>query len=505
MKYFLRRSAFHERGRLPPFYEDLETPQTPKWSGIRADDSFRIILTIVPPNRSAYRYLGMAMAVSFVLAMPLEPFRNSLYGGTDWILNSCGVVLSFLNLAFLLQAILTPLLLFLLPGPGSILPGKTPSFSLRLSQAPTPVEQSAEGRHAARRAGLPVSIIAAIVLVICTLLLLDTCWLAWVSFVRAGSNFHPPLSPVQAIARIAIYLLGIAAAFYGLRVRIPLKSVSLLLLGCVCAAAIPLLWWPVMRWYAARSGWCPVLFDLSRPVDPFRIDYVSDCQHYFKWFGIFTTLWVGVIAGALRLQSARAADVAASSSELRSFRGFYWACFLSWAVVYRISTYSLLLGGHSQEWESFSVLGFFTLTISALWSLAFIRSLWKRRPRTWRGAVGAPFIAAFLIYMLTALTFFWMPTYAGALFIIPIFTLNLYGLLWALFVGTWHWRIRQQERTLLTTAGTGTSDNTPAHSSLRAFEMSAMVFAALLLVAALAALVLMFVVLHRSRPHPFPY
>jgi len=42
-----------------------------------------IIFVIVPPNRSAYRYLGIAIAVSLVLAMPLETFTNSSYGGTD--------------------------------------------------------------------------------------------------------------------------------------------------------------------------------------------------------------------------------------------------------------------------------------------------------------------------------------------------------------------------------------------------------------------------------------
>jgi hypothetical protein len=46
------------------------------------------------------------------------------------------------------------------------------------------------------------------------------------------------------------------------------------------------------------------------------------------------------------------------------------------------------------------------------------------------------FCGTFVIYMLTALTFFWLLTYAGAV-LDPVLSLNLFGLGWALGVGIW--------------------------------------------------------------------
>lgn len=375
------------------------------------------------------------MAVSFVLALPVEPLRNSSYGGRDWFLNSCGLALSFLNLSFILQAMVTPLLLFLVPGPGSIFPLGSTSFLLRPVRAPNQRLQSAVDES-------------------------------------PFSGTAPPFS------------IGV-----------------MIVAGCVCAGAIPLLWWRVAHWYAARTAWCPALFDLNRRVDPFHIDYAGDCQHYFRAFSVFTSLWIGVTAGALRVQSARAADTAEASRELRTFQGFYWAWFLSWCVIYRIIGSWLFFGRSNQEWEGFSILGFFALTVSSLWSLVFIRSLWKRRPRTWRAAILAPFLAAFLIHVLTALTFFFLPIYAGLLFVIPIFTLNLPGLAWGLFVGSWRWRLLQEEPAAA--AGTDASGSTPTHSGLRIFELLAIGFGVLLLIVGIAAAVLTLVVLRRSQPHPY--
>jgi len=77
--------------------------------------------TIASPNRQALRFLGIAIAVSVVLAFPIEQVTHSTQApGFYWFQNSCGSVESLLNLSMVVQAILTPVLVFLLPGPGSI-------------------------------------------------------------------------------------------------------------------------------------------------------------------------------------------------------------------------------------------------------------------------------------------------------------------------------------------------------------------------------------------------
>jgi hypothetical protein len=73
---------------------------------------------------------------------------------------------------------------------------------------------------------------------------------------------------------------------------------------------------------------------------------------------------------------------------------------------------------------------------SSLWALVFIRLLWSQRPWTRRAAVTVLFCGTFLIYMLTALTFLWLMTLAGGV-LEPIAALNIFGLGWALIVGTW--------------------------------------------------------------------
>jgi hypothetical protein len=366
------------------------------------------------------------MAVSFVVAMPVEPFQNSAYGGTTWLVNSCGVVYAFLTLSFTLQAMLTPPVLFLLPGPGSIL------------------------RQKAAAPGAPQSVIA-----------------------------------------------------------VPKKSSTYFVMGIAFAGAIPLLWWPAVRWWAASRGLCPEIFNLSRRVDFFRIDYIQDCQRYFVCFSAFAAAWAGITAGALRLQSARAATAASSSEELRSFQSFYWACVLSWAAMYRVGiTLPSLLTGRTQEWEGFSMFGFSAMAVSSAWTLVFVRSLWKARPANLLGAVLWPYGASFLISVLTALTFFWAPLYAGAMLAIPFLTLNAFGLIWALFVGSWRWRALKQERMPTTIrAGPIGAISAPALPGLRTFELMGIIFAGLLVVAAVSGLLMAYVVLHRNnspRQSPFP-
>jgi hypothetical protein len=369
------------------------------------------------------------MAVSFVLAMPVEPFQNTIYGGDSWAANSCGVVYAFLSLSFTLQAVVTPLVLFLLPGPGSILRQKI---------------------------SLP--------------------------------------SPLQGT------------------VRATQKSAALFVIGIACAGAIPLVWWRVSLVCATSRGLCPEIFNLSRQVDYFQIDYVHDCQVYYIWFSIVATLWVGVTAGALRLQSARAAAAGSSSEESRSFQSFYWACVLSWAVMNRglIVLPSLFLHGRAQNWLGSSILFSAAMAVSWLWTLAFLRSIWQARPKSWRGAVLWPYGASFAVALLTALTFFWAPYFGGSLLAIPFITLNAFGFIWALFVGSWRWRAMKQERvpvaipagpTEAVTAPTPGPAPAPTLSGLRTFELMAIVFAGVLLMALVVAATIMFAVLRRSSPH----
>jgi hypothetical protein len=278
-----------------------------------------------------------------------------------WGLPSCSAEVQIaLNLGSVIQAILTPLLVFLLPGPGSIFQKK--------AAPPKPILQP----------GHPALFIAA---------------------------------------------------------------------GLLCAAAVPLVFWYGLREYAALHNTCVLLFDLERPIDIWHVDSFSDFAHYFIYLGVFSAFWVGITAGGLRLQSARAAEGNSPGNESRQVQDFHWACFLGWALQYRLSQWCFLPFERGQtEWVNFAFWSFIALTVTSLWVLAFTHSLWNKRPRTRREAVMQAFWKSFLIYPLSALTLIWNPWAAGGV-LTPVFiTLDAFGFAWALTVGTLRWRALQKEQ-----------------------------------------------------------
>ncbi len=302
------------------------------------------------------RLLGVALTISLILAFPIEQVIHLSYSGGP--LCSAAVQIA-LTLGSVIQAILTPLLVFLLPGPGSIL--------------------------------------------------------------RKKSSPKPAVQPGQAAFFISAALL--------------------------CAATIPVACWYGLRESAALYNTCSLLFDLGRPIDIWHVDYFSNFAHYFIYFSVFSTFWAGMTTGGLRLQSARAAAGDGPANELRPFQGFYWACFLGWALQYRITQWCFApLGRGQTEWVSFALYSFICLTVTALWSLAFTHSLWKKRPRTRQEAVLQAFWKSFLIPLLAMLTLILAPFLAGAILQVLVVTLNVFGLAWAFTVGSWRWRAMMAER-----------------------------------------------------------
>ena len=246
-----------------------------------------------------------------------------------------------------------------------------------------------------------------------------------------------------SIVQLVSSIVGIGAAVYLLRLQISSQLASFIAVGCLCNVMISIAWWYGVREYAELHGQCAPLYDWSLPVHAFKPDYVSDFFHYFICLSGFTSLWVGVIAGGLRSQSDRAAESSSAPSEVLRFQGFYWACFLGWAVQYRISQWFALSSTHNQEWTLWAFLDFVFLTASSLWVLAFIPPLWKNQPRTWVYAVIQAYWRSWAIVLLTALTFSWL--FIGAAGTLkPLVTWNVFGLAWALTVGTWRWRAMQK-------------------------------------------------------------
>jgi len=312
-----------------------------------------------------FRFLGFALAISIILAFPIERVAHDFsVPGSYWVFHSCEELTNQLSLGSIFQAILTPIFIFLLPGPGSLFHNKNLSPSRRPS------------------------------------------------------------------------LAGISA-----------KPVSFIAAGCLFAAAVAVTWWYGLRAYAAHLGVCPDLFDLSRST-AFHVDYLSDCAHYFIYISIFSVLWVGVTAGGLRLQAARAAAGGPGRNELRQFQRFYWACFLGWAVQYRVSQWFAPLSPHRQEWDLFALFDFLFVAGTSLWVLAFTGSLWRNKPDSWLRAVVQAFWRTFVILLLSSASFFWLFTVAFRVVTPALVTWNAFGLAWAVAVGTWRWRALQKERLL---------------------------------------------------------
>lgn len=129
---------------------------------------------------------------------------------------------------------------------------------------------------------------------------------------------------------------------------------------------------------------------------------------------------------------------------MRQFQRFYWVCLLGWAVPYRVHQWLALPNPHGQEWPLFALLDFLLVTVSSFWVSAFIPSLGKNKPRTWLRAVFQAFWKGFVILLLSFLTFSWLFTYACSVLFPPLRSWNVFGLAWALTVGTWRWRARQE-------------------------------------------------------------
>lgn len=296
-------------------------------------------------NRKAVRFLALAVTIAVVIGFPMEQvIREQAY----WP-QLCARGEMLLNLGSVIQALLVPFAIFLLPGLGSIFPKKL--------------------------------------------------------------NSLPPSRP------------------------------SLVGTACLCGAAIPLIWWFSLRQNTGTQGICSELFDLSRPSDPFHRDYVKDSALYFIYLSAFTALWAGIAACGLRLQSARVSARTDLTAESLDFLNFRWVCMLGWAVQYRLSEWvGLLWARQQQEWSFLGLLNFAFLTVGSLWSLTIARSLWNTSPRTRRNAIMRAYWRTFLIYLLTTMLLIWSPLIAAGPLSYPIVTLNLFGLAWAVLVGTWQWR-----------------------------------------------------------------
>ncbi len=370
--------------------------------------------------------------------------------GLSWSHKSCEDLTSDLNLGSVLQAIVVPIFLFLLPGPGSLFQKNTASVLRRSALAGTPaprISGASRNSMGERRPSVAIPIVL-LVLSLGMFLVSGLLLRSWIVN-NPGAPVSSPIAYVAAIAflalRFVLGLFGIGASIYFLRGQISWEPASFIAAGGLFAAVVAVAWWYWLREYAALHGLCPDLFDLSGS-RPFHVNYLSDCAHYFVYVSVFSALWVGITAGALRLQSSRAAESGSRGKELHHFQGFFWTCFLGWAVQYRVSQWFALSNPHGQEWPLFATLNFLSVTVSSLWVFAFSQSLWKHKPRSWLRAIFQAYWRTFAILLLTLLSFFWLFMYAIVPLAGPIATWNVFGLAWALTVGTWRWRALQREQ-----------------------------------------------------------
>ena len=370
--------------------------------------------------------------------------------GLSWSHQSCEDLTNDLNLGSVLQAIVVPIFLFLLPGPGSLFQKNTASALRRSALAGTPpptISGAFRNSMGERRPSVAIPIV---LLVLSLAMFLGSGLLlrSWI-FNNPGARVSSPVAYIAATAflglRFVLGLFGLGASIYLLRREVSWEPASFIAAGGSFAAVVAVAWWYWLREYAGIHGVCPDLFDRSGS-RPFHVDHLSDCAHYFVYVSVFSALWVGISAGALRLQSARAAESGSRGTELHHFQGFFWTCFLGWAVQYRVSQWFALSNPHGQEWPLFATLNFLAVIVSSLWVLAFSQSLWNQKPRSWLRAIFQAYWRTFAILLLTLLSFFWLFTYAIVPLVAPIATWNVFGLAWALTVGTWRWRALKKER-----------------------------------------------------------
>jgi len=411
----------------------------------------RAIVESHAPPWTPFRFLGLALSISVILAFPIEQVEHDFaLPGLSWSPHSCADLTNDLNLGSILQAILVPIFLFLLPGPGSLFHRKTSSPSRHSSL----VGATAAGGKALTRnsmgerhssVALPVGLLVLSLVIFLVSGLLLRSWIVN----NPGARVSSPVAYVAATGflalRFVLGLFGFGASIYLLRGQISWEPASFIAAGGSFSAVVPVAWWYWLREYAGLHNLCPDLLDLSRSL-PFHVDYLSDCAHYFVYVSLFSAVWVGITAGAIRSQSARAAEGGSRGNESYHFQNFYWACFLGWAVQYRVSQWFALSNPHGQEWSLFATLNFLVVTVSSLWVLAFSQSLWKKKPQSWLRAIFQAYWRTFAILLLILLSFFWLFIYAIVPLVPPLVTWNLFGLAWALTVGTWRWRALQKER-----------------------------------------------------------
>ncbi|MFZ1140707.1 MAG: hypothetical protein WAN76_16095 [Candidatus Sulfotelmatobacter sp.] len=397
-------------------------------------------------SRQSLVLLACAVAISVVLSFPMEQTRpeGEPPGSTS---SACSDKVHELNLGTIVRAILTPIFVFLLPGPGSVLRRKRASSSSRrpslaAAHAVT-IPAPSKGTSGPTRLSVAGGVV---LLVVCSFMLLAASlslrfWIGNRSSVPA-SGFGFATAVAISVIEFAISLSGIGAGIYLLGLRVSRGPVSFIAAGCACAAVTGVAWWHGLREYAGLQV-CPDLFDLNRSTDP--MDYLSACAHYFIYLSGFSALWVGIVAGGLRSQSARAEENSSADRDLCLFRDFYWACLLGWAVQYRLSQWFVHINYPNQDWAGWAFMDFVFVSVSSLWVLAFIHPWWKKKPQTWLHAVWQALWRSFVILLLTTLTFSWLIMGATGT-LKPFATWNVFGLAWALVLGTWRWRALQQER-----------------------------------------------------------
>jgi len=456
-------------------------------------------------NTNALYLLGIAMAVSVVLALPTESALHN-FGGTYWNEHSCGTAVTLLNRGLIVQAILTPLFVFLLPGAGSIIASRI--------NRPVSVRPSNGGEP---REIVVTTVIALVLLIVCPVMLLSALFPMThlsSSWTLASATFILLMS-VKAAAGVA----GIVAAIYLLRAHMIGPPAAFFAAGWLFAAAVPIAWWHGLKYYAGQHGLCEMLFDRSRVIDPIRIDDLNDSYHYFVYLSVFTTMWVGTAAAGLRLKSARDAEPGSTGTDLRAFRDFFWVYVLGWAVQYRVSLWSAQPNINlDQEWLTRAFVTFIYLTASSLWTLAFIRWFWKWRVRAWWASVSVAFAGTYVIHILTMLSFFWFLLWAPAA-LLPLLHWNVWGMLWALTVGTWRWQAlrpprpvlaaasgrapRQQSSAVTALTQSGCQEQPVALAGLKAVQIVAVgIFIFLLLALLCAAVFAMYIVHHRPPQYP---
>jgi len=398
-------------------------------------------VVLVPSAHSklnAFFYLAIAMAVSVVLAFPGESAQRTVFFGTGpyWNEHSCAYTVTLLNRGLIAQAILAPLFLFLLPGAGSLIGSKVSRLApVRPWKAASPTGTVA------------TTVVAFVLLIACPLMLLTSVFFLW--HIQLASSRLAIVGIVLEVMQAAAGAMGIVAAIYLLRKHVAGGAARFFTAGWLVAAAVPIVWWYGLKSYVAQHGLCEGLFTVSQPVDFLRIDDLYDSYRYYLYLGVFSTMWVGTAAAGLRLLSAREAEAGSTSSELRSFREFFWVYLLGWAVQYRLGCFATAPSTHNneaQEWLTWSFVSFLDLTASCLWALAFVRWFWKWRVRAWWASVGVALAGPYVICILTMLTFFWLFLYAP-MALLPLGKGKVWGWLWALTVGTWRWQaLRQRPR-----------------------------------------------------------